>query len=504
MKTYSDYMKEITADDLYRGLLVYGLFSDRLPPMFTMDDFWDYDQRKEKAFEGADHDYVYFEMTKNTGDPRPFGLPTPMAYQRLCEGLKGNWDKLQKHFEDHTSNQEYKISRIHIRKIKDTEKLFEMNYHKWWIDPEPEQDLLIGKKYIARSDISTCFPSIYTHSIPWALIGKEASKKNRKETEWFNQIDKLCRATKYGETHGLLIGPHASNLVAELILTIVDERLSSKYSFVRNIDDYECFVESYEEGERFIAELSEALREFDLPINRKKTEIVPLPLASVTHWVRKINEAIVLFLDSKEKISRNDIQAFLDTAVILINESKDVAVLKYCIKVIYGKKDKLKHDAIEYYIKTVFHLSFIYPYIMPYLFELVFSPFKVDISAIKQYANKLYEDAKRTIRYDALYYTLFFALHYDFEIKSFDYKDAVEKNDCLYKLLTWLYCKKRKISEGSKELRNNALTLKKKTTGNLDQYWIFVYEALPTSELPGEWAKMKSDKVSFLKAGYRP
>ena len=194
MKSYSDYMNKISADELYRGLLAFGMFSDRLPPIFSMEDFWIYDQKKTKEFEGSDHDFVYFELTRNTGIPRAFGLPTPMAYQRLCEGLRNSWGDLQKHFETHTANQKYKISRIHIRKIKDTESLFEMNYHKWWVDPEPELDLQIGKKYIAKSDISTCFPSIYTHAIPWALIGKEASKRNRNEKEWFDQIDKLCRS----------------------------------------------------------------------------------------------------------------------------------------------------------------------------------------------------------------------------------------------------------------------------------------------------------------------
>ena len=156
----------------------------------------------------------------------------------------------------------------------------------------------------------------------------------------------------------MLIGPHASNLIAEIILTVVDEKLADKYSFIRNIDDYECYVESYDEGERFIADLSEALREFDLPINRKKTEIISLPIASVTHWVQKINEAIVLFLDGKEEIKRNDIQVFLNTGLALVDSSKDAAVLKYCLKVI--AKKKLQKDAVEYYVKTTMHLSFIY------------------------------------------------------------------------------------------------------------------------------------------------
>ena len=38
-------------------------------------------------------------------------------------------------------------------------------------------------------------------------------------------IDKACQAVKNGETHGLLIGPHTSNLLSEIILTVVDKQL---------------------------------------------------------------------------------------------------------------------------------------------------------------------------------------------------------------------------------------------------------------------------------------
>ena len=35
MKEYSEFMDEISQDELYTGLLV-GMFADRLPPMFTI------------------------------------------------------------------------------------------------------------------------------------------------------------------------------------------------------------------------------------------------------------------------------------------------------------------------------------------------------------------------------------------------------------------------------------------------------------------------------------
>ena len=104
-----------------------------------------------------------------------------------------------------------------------------MNYSDFKNDGTPEPNLLIGSKYLVNADISTCFSSIYTHSIPWALVGKETSKENKgNRQEWYNDLDFYVRNTKNGETHGLLIGSHTSNLLSEIILTSIDHELSCK------------------------------------------------------------------------------------------------------------------------------------------------------------------------------------------------------------------------------------------------------------------------------------
>ena len=92
--------------------------------------------------------------------------------------------KIKKHFQTQTANQKHRISRIHIRKESGKRRIFEMNYKDWRTDGNPELDLLFhedgASRYLVKADISTCFPSIYSHSIPWALVGKETAKKNHR------------------------------------------------------------------------------------------------------------------------------------------------------------------------------------------------------------------------------------------------------------------------------------------------------------------------------------
>ena len=45
-KSYSDFMHEISADDLYRGLLAHGLFAEKLPPIFTSESFFNIARKK--------------------------------------------------------------------------------------------------------------------------------------------------------------------------------------------------------------------------------------------------------------------------------------------------------------------------------------------------------------------------------------------------------------------------------------------------------------------------
>lgn len=48
----------------------------------------------------------------------------------------------------------------------------------WWQEVEQESIRLALKyEYLIHTDIAECYSSIYTHSIDWALRGKEKAKK---------------------------------------------------------------------------------------------------------------------------------------------------------------------------------------------------------------------------------------------------------------------------------------------------------------------------------------
>ncbi len=495
-KSYFEILNEISSEELYEGLLGYGLFCEKIPPFLSSEMFLEYCSTVSQNIPCNPAQYVYYESIRNTNIPRQMGIPSPFLYHRLCKCLQNNWEQLKNHFQINTENQDYRVSRTHIRKLKNSKRLFEMNYNNWRIDGTPEPDLLIGSKFIVKADVSNFFPSIYTHSIPWALVGKATAKINQDRPKlWYNKIDAETRRIKYNETHGLLIGPHVSNLLSEIIMVVIDKELiDKKWRFTRHIDDFTCYVSTYEEGQLFLLDLAEQLRSFGLALNHKKTKINELPLASAAQWIRRVNSHTLS--NSDEVVNFLDVRSYMDLVVELMHENDtNSAIINYAIKVL--SKKELSTNARNYYVKTIFHLALIYPYLIPLLDEYVFSPFAVDTQDISKFADKALELGCNSKNYELISYVVYFAIKYKFDLPRLTIDMG---QDCISLLLIYLYFKKNGNEENVGELKKMAKNL---VEFDFDQYWVFVYEVLSASELKEAWVHMKKKNITFLKSEWK-
>ncbi|MEX9864135.1 RNA-directed DNA polymerase, partial [Providencia manganoxydans] len=87
----------------------------------------------------------------------------------------------------------------------------------------------LEKKFhsMLQVDVSKCFPSIYTHSIGWAVKNKRLAKAKTKGS-FDSEFDNLMQLTNYRETNGILIGPEVSTIFSEVILQRIDLNLIDK------------------------------------------------------------------------------------------------------------------------------------------------------------------------------------------------------------------------------------------------------------------------------------
>ncbi|MEE0704954.1 MAG: RNA-directed DNA polymerase [Adlercreutzia sp.] len=501
-RRYSDFMDEISPEDLYVGLLGYGLFADKLPPMFSSKSFARHCMAQEPTCQKEPSNWITFSYTRNTSAKREFGIPSPFAYEALIRHLSNKWTELRTILVNNTAFHPYRISRIHIRRRKNTKSLFKMSYKSWQIEEDPLPTLLIGSRYVVECDVSRCFPSIYTHALDWAILGKERAKKNRRggECKWSHDLDLLASNTTNGETHGLLVGPHASNLMAELILTNVDKALFDQgYRFVRYIDDYECFVDDEMKARAFVFDLEKELAVFGLSTNQKKTDIKELPRTLEDDWVRSLKEA----LSPKAVLDKSDLARFLDAAISIMRAFDNGAVLSYAFSMLAGCE--MNYWARRHYGDVALHLAYIYPYLLPFMEEKVFYVAKVPSKRIAIFSNLLYEKSLRERDYLSAAYAIYYALKFDFDLDHLGgaqgCDDLIASGDCILLVCAWVYAHRKKVDEMKAKLVEHAVSLAD-DEDDFQKNWLFIYEVLDVSLIPaylnGAWRGLKRQGVSFI------
>jgi hypothetical protein len=368
-----------------------------------------------------------------------------------------------------------------------------------------EKDLafLTGAEYVVHADISTCFPSIYTHSIPWALHGKTKAKTSHGDLALAgNVLDKATRVIRDKQTNGLLIGPHSSNVLSEIILTSVDSALlEKKYTrFYRHIDDYRYFARSHENAENFIRDLGLALREFELSLNEKKTRILSLPRPQTEYWVRELNS----FQFPDGEIRFGVVRNLLDLALHLAQESGTSATLNYSIKMLPAR---LNERAKRLFAQEAINLALSYPYLAPLLDDHVFTRHGSPelVPAIKRFVGSLLGIGIKRIYPDAIAHALYLAIKYKIKIPQNESElcKIVGIDDCVCHVMLLEYATRHGLRNVSKKVTSRANNLKGLDARDQDAFWLLLYQAWNEADLRGNGqvflADLKKTKYEFMR-----
>ncbi|MGS2716889.1 antiviral reverse transcriptase Drt4 [Eionea flava] len=302
------------------------------------------------------YDDLSFNVTRFNNVHRKISIPHPLPYAHLVNTITENWNSIS-HIEENEN------SIIRPLKHKDG-RIIIMTYEQSKRKTKRYNDACKGKKFIVHSDISNFYPSIYTHSIPWALLGVQAAKLNQKDG-FENDLDKQQRMMKRDESTGIAIGPGTSNIVSEIILYEVDKLLKDKgYEFYRFIDDYTAFCSTYEESESFIRDLSAFLSTYGLLLNIKKTEIKKLPKPTAADWVSDLGSRI----SQCTKVNEFYCIKMLDYAIGLQEKNAGGSILKFTLKSLINKATPTAKIALlDYSVNLIMH----YPILLPLIGDLL-------------------------------------------------------------------------------------------------------------------------------------
>lgn len=502
----------LDAKSAFVGLVDFGLFAEKMPPCFTSEGLSgqvnpalakiETEEDSNKLNESLGkfiHSQIRYQSLRDTNIPRHFAVPHPESYLAHCLAIKRCWGKIK----DHCAKPSKPVSRIYVRKTIE-DRIFKMDYkgeERFEVEAE-EIAFQTGATHIVKADISKCFPSIYTHSIPWAIHGKAAAKKNHSLLLEGNLLDRSCQVLADHQTNGIAIGPHSSNVIAEIILTKIDELLINKgyERFTRHIDDYKFYATSHHEAEGFIRDLNLALREFELYLNEKKTQIVRLPHPASTSWVNQLNQ----FSFPGGYIRFSTVRSFLDLGLELSQSYGTSAVLNYAIKMV---PTRLNSRAKRLFTAEVINICLSYPYLAPLMQGHVFERHRhsdTDLQ-IETLGNEIIRIGIEKVYPEATAYALYLAIKYNLKLSmaEAELKEVITIDDCLSNVLLWEYAGLNKLNKIKAWLRTRANNLKGQDKRDQDEQWLFLYHVWSISDLRGNGqnflADLKNQGFTFIK-----
>lgn len=240
--------------------------------------------QKAKPERAVDMSGVNYELL-STKDGRfawrPFELIHPAIYmtlvQTICE--PENWKLLQE-----------RLRVLHAGVVEctsfpmasdGTENHDAVQVRNWWLRYEQRSlELSLEYTHLLKTDVSNCYGSLYTHSIPWALHGYETAKDKQNDRSLFgNQVDFHIRNSRYGQTNGITQGSVLMDIIAELVLAYVDHLITEQLSdckdfhILRYRDDYSIFTQSDQRAAEIVRVISDALRKVGMQLGAAKTSV---------------------------------------------------------------------------------------------------------------------------------------------------------------------------------------------------------------------------------------
>jgi len=282
-------IKLISNDLIADWLLNEGYYPEQyvVPPSFVVKDYKL--QPNEYITDLSNpprRNLINISYPKSLLTSRIFGIQHPHNYHDIVYWLMSDWNSIIEHI-FHKDLKIFSYSfpipvndrlRGELSPLRSGRMIYE------WITMAEKDLVAEAHKYnlIVRSDITNFYNSVYTHSIGWALHGQENAFKDKTCTLVGNKIDRIVQYANNGRTNGIPVGSAVSDLIAELILSSVDLKISKRlkdkdFIATRFKDDYRFLCNTENDAKEILKVLAEELTEFNLLINENKTKILELP-----------------------------------------------------------------------------------------------------------------------------------------------------------------------------------------------------------------------------------
>jgi hypothetical protein len=306
---------------------------------------------KPQNFENVN--YLLFNNKDGEFAWRPFEVIHPALYVALVYEITSekSWNFLKNRFKDFAASGVVCESLPIAYDRREGQNA--MQIKRWWSNIEQRSlQMSLSYQYVFDVDITDCYGSIYTHSIAWALHGRDAMKNEKGNKKFLgDRIDRLIRMMRYGQTNGIPQGSTLMDFIAEIILGYIDLRLMAKLSenekssckILRYRDDYKIFTDNPEFGKIVVKKLSEVIASLGMKLNTQKTKLqTDIVMASV-----KKDKIYELSMSKNKTTLSKDLLRIYAASSKFPNSGMIVRLLDNYYKVLRKRKRLGKFDNIE-------------------------------------------------------------------------------------------------------------------------------------------------------------
>lgn len=298
--------KKLTKRTFCYQMCAYGFFAEQVPPCFTSQTLArKYSKVSKLVGKSYKTSPVNLSTYKTETARRVISVANPYAFASAMEFIGEHFKDIDAYAS--SSNSESPITFLHFYG-EDEDEVINSELARSFLRAKSDfkRNLrnriagAMGYRYRLSIDIASFYDTIYTHSLSWAICGKDKAKrmlsdKSQRSDEYrfADELDRHIRNQKNQETNGILTGPFTSRIFSEIILAAIDKELRDMhFVFKRYVDDYKFYFRTKPEAQKAIFDVSKILADFNLSINQSKVEIVEYPFDLESRMRSRLDNAL--------------------------------------------------------------------------------------------------------------------------------------------------------------------------------------------------------------------
>ena len=454
-----------------------------------------------------------YSISKGKLSRRFLQIPNPMHFSILSEKIVSRWAEYEAVFKLSDYSQSYPIPEAAMDKR--SVSTFSKSVAEF------RNTLLktsIDKLIEVRVDISKFYPTIYTHSIAWALLGKDKAKHYFKEKDnidaliasgdtdaqlykYAESVDIALRACQDRQSIGIPIGPDTSHIIAELIGCRIDNILKNRLNSLdlkacRYYDDFYLYVSSKDEADKVLKTLQLILSEFQLEINESKVKIREFPFAFEDEFT-----TIIHTFEFKKTNQTNRIKHYFSLiwAFAERNPKKTDWIFKYSLRIFEFSSIVIQKNSWKVFEDLLVKTALIEPAILDILTR-IFITYKSYLDAdskkkLKRLVNVTIKEHCHVKHNFEMAWALWIAKTFGIEIEEHSANSIIDTRDSISNLIlldliknTTLVNGRPKVIEIEAELKDDIL---------MSENWLLAYEGVKKGWLTPVEANLLDNNLFF-------